>query len=206
MAKHFDQKERDAIRERLCVLGEEEFAKRGLRAARVEDICQRVGISKGSFYNFFKAKEYLFIAVMERRESIYRKSTLRIIHNHESSEADLIDAIYDHLLTSISTDPFIAVMTRPGELEHLARKVGAEAMAEHQSGDMAFFRQVTDEMKSANYCAHAKPDDLGELSVLLFCTTMQRDLLPREYFMAALEQLRDLFHFKLSGKASASRG
>ena len=199
MAKHFDQKERDAIRERLCTLGEEEFAKRGLRAARVEDICLQVGISKGSFYNFFDAKEHLFIAVMERRERIYRQSTLELIRGHDGDAHKLIDLIFDHILEAVNTDPFITVMTQPGELEHLARKVGPEEMAKHQSGDMAFFRLLNDELKIAGHCDNAKPDDLGEMATLLFCTTMQRSLLPPDSFNAALEQVRDLFHLKLIG-------
>lgn len=199
MAKHFDQKERDAIRERLCALGEEEFAKRGLRAARVEDICLQVGISKGSFYNFFDAKEHLFIAVMERRERIFHQTTFALIRGHDGDAHELIDLIFDHIFNAVNTDPFITVLTQPGELEHLARKIGPEEMAKHQSGDKALFRRLTDELKMAGHCANVEPDDLGEMAILLFCTTMQRSLLPPDSFSAALEQLRDLFHLKLIG-------
>ncbi|MCZ7487594.1 helix-turn-helix domain-containing protein [Rhizobium rhizogenes] len=43
----------------------EEFTKRGFAATRVEDIADRVGVTKGTVYVYFETKEALFAAMIE---------------------------------------------------------------------------------------------------------------------------------------------
>lgn len=200
MAKHFSEKERAQIIEQLCEIGHKEFTLRGLRAARIEDICRAAGISKGSFYNFFQAKEQLFLAIIEKRETVHRDKLTRLAQDFSGKEADLIGVIFDAISSSIETDPFIAVMMQPGEMEHLARKIGPEQMAAHQQGDFEFFASLTADLQTRGYFKSASPTLITELSVLVFCTFMQRDLLPKEMFNTSLSHLRDLFRFKLVDK------
>ena len=74
-----------------------EFARRGLRGARIEDITAACGLSKGAFYLHFESKEALFgelvrgfieaiAALQEKRESAMRQ----FIEEHgELSERDV---------------------------------------------------------------------------------------------------------------------
>jgi len=202
MAKHFNEDERQKITSTLFEVGHEEFSKRGLRAARIEDICRAAGISKGSFYNFFPAKEMLFLAIIEQREIIHRQKLTDLADTFDGAEADLIDQLFDITLTAIQTDPFIAMMQQPGELEYLGRKVGPEQMESHQSGDFAFFAELTMSLQKTGYFKTASKDALAEIAVLIFCTTMQSEMLPPDTLAAALSQLRDLMHFKLTTRGA----
>ena len=56
MARHADPNSKDA----LVAAARREFAKRGLRGARIEDITAACGLSKGAFYLHFDSKEGLF--------------------------------------------------------------------------------------------------------------------------------------------------
>jgi len=56
MPRHADPKARDA----LVAAARAEFAGRGLRGTRIEDVTSRCGLSKGAFYLHFKSKEALF--------------------------------------------------------------------------------------------------------------------------------------------------
>jgi len=47
--------------------GLQEFATKGLAAARLEDIAKRAGIAKGTIYRYFDSKEDLFMAVVRSR-------------------------------------------------------------------------------------------------------------------------------------------
>ena len=47
-AQAFETEDREAIRAALMKSGLRRFAQAGIRAARVDDICQEVGIAKGS--------------------------------------------------------------------------------------------------------------------------------------------------------------
>ena len=49
----------------LLRAAEEVFAKKGLEAAKVEDIAKRAGCSKGAFYLHFEGKEEAFLQVVE---------------------------------------------------------------------------------------------------------------------------------------------
>src|SRR5437660_856533 len=48
-------------KEALMAAARAEFARRGLRGARIEDITAACGLSKGAFYLHFESKEALFV-------------------------------------------------------------------------------------------------------------------------------------------------
>jgi AcrR family transcriptional regulator len=56
MARHADPHSKDA----LVAAARREFAKQGLRGARIEDITAACGLSKGAFYLHYPSKEALF--------------------------------------------------------------------------------------------------------------------------------------------------
>jgi AcrR family transcriptional regulator len=69
MPRAFTATERDAIRKRLLVAGQDLFARRGIRATTVEQLARAAGISKGAFYFFYPSKEALFFAIVEEVET-----------------------------------------------------------------------------------------------------------------------------------------
>lgn len=60
-------KQRDAERTKAALLdaAAAEFAEKGFSSARVEDIAQRVGLTKRLVFYYFDSKEKLYIAVLE---------------------------------------------------------------------------------------------------------------------------------------------
>lgn len=65
----------DATRTRILTAARELMLERSYTATSVDDICTAAGVSKGSFYHFFDAKEELGLAVLER---FYREGVARI--------------------------------------------------------------------------------------------------------------------------------
>lgn len=53
-------------REKILKYGTEEFARLGFGGARVDRIAERCGLSKNMLYYYFRSKEGLFIAVLEK--------------------------------------------------------------------------------------------------------------------------------------------
>lgn len=70
--------DRDARREAILDVAEDVFLEEGFAAASMSTIAGRLGGSKGTLYNYFKSKDELFEAYVQRR----------CVLNHES--------IYDH--------------------------------------------------------------------------------------------------------------
>src|SRR5881397_3742183 len=53
---------------------EQEFARKGVREARVEEIAARAGVSVGTVYNYFKDREGLLAGLLEvRRKELARR-------------------------------------------------------------------------------------------------------------------------------------
>ena len=59
---------RDRAVTRAAILGaaEQEFARHGLESARIEDIAERSGVTKGMIYHYFGSKEKLYEAALEQ--------------------------------------------------------------------------------------------------------------------------------------------
>lgn len=61
----------EATTSALLAAAAETFAQRGFEAATMEEIAERVGLSKGALYYRYKSKEDLFFALLDRRCAAY---------------------------------------------------------------------------------------------------------------------------------------
>ncbi|MFT5893845.1 MAG: AcrR family transcriptional regulator [bacterium] len=59
-------RDRDASKETILIAATEEFAEKGLRGARVDQIAERAGVNKRMLYYYFGQKDDLFLVVLER--------------------------------------------------------------------------------------------------------------------------------------------
>lgn len=62
------KRRRSVTRERLLEAAAEVFAERGIVAARVEDVCERAGYTRGAFYSNFASKDDLLVALLGRED------------------------------------------------------------------------------------------------------------------------------------------
>ncbi|MFB9949093.1 TetR/AcrR family transcriptional regulator [Rhizobium puerariae] len=79
----------------------EEFVKNGYAASRVEDIAERVGVTKGTVYVYFPTKEQLFEAMIQHISAPLRK-VLRTSDTLKGRAAEklqqFIELLYDHIV------------------------------------------------------------------------------------------------------------
>jgi len=74
----FSDDDRDRIRAELVEAGRDLFARHGFDRTRVRDVTEAVGIGTSTFYQFFDAKEDLYLAVLlVERDRIYADWTRR---------------------------------------------------------------------------------------------------------------------------------
>ncbi|MBC7317986.1 TetR/AcrR family transcriptional regulator [Candidatus Bipolaricaulota bacterium] len=64
MPRPFTEEERELLRQRLIAAGRELFARFGLRKTTVDELAQKAGLAKGTFYLFFPSKEALYAEVL----------------------------------------------------------------------------------------------------------------------------------------------
>ncbi|WFR98537.1 TetR/AcrR family transcriptional regulator [Rhizobium tumorigenes] len=79
----------------------EEFVERGYVATRVEDIAERVGVTKGTIYVYFETKEELFSAMINHISTPFEDilaSGRKLEGNCENRLRTLIETLYDDFL------------------------------------------------------------------------------------------------------------
>lgn len=76
------------------------FTEKGFDAARMDDIAEETGLSKGTLYLYFKSKDHLIIAILDR---IFRRefSQLENLNQEEASATETIWEITDLLTKEI---------------------------------------------------------------------------------------------------------
>jgi TetR/AcrR family transcriptional repressor of nem operon len=75
---------------------------KGYSATRVDEVCERAGVSKGSFYHFFSSKEDLGLAVLD---AFYERNR-RVMASAPTPGGNPREralALADHLITSAGT-------------------------------------------------------------------------------------------------------
>ncbi len=93
---------KQTAREKILVAAEAEMLAKGYSATTVDEICDRAGVSKGSFYHFFGSKEDLGLAVLDA----YFDRNRRILEQAPDLPADPREraaAVANHLVASAGT-------------------------------------------------------------------------------------------------------
>lgn len=86
------------------------FRENGYEAASLQDIASRVGMLKGSLYNYITSKEDLFFAVVERPATEFMDRLARLRDDQELSVLDKLREIIDqqiHIYAQAYPAPFV---------------------------------------------------------------------------------------------------
>ena len=141
MATAFDDNKKQFIRKKLKEVAEECLLKYGVRKTTVDQLVQMAGISKGSFYNFYPAKEVLFFIVLEEyQKSIINEliNKLKEIDNIGIDEfTDLIYGVYQDIRKS-----FIMNIIQNQEFEYFIKRLPKEIIVDHHSLDDIFIKEL----------------------------------------------------------------
>lgn len=161
---------RAQTRERLLAAAFEVFARRGLGAATVEEVCERAGYTRGAFYSNFVTMEELFFALYEQRADEMLARTRATI-SAVLDEAAITGVIGDDLVEAV-VDGFLMNASRPQDrswwlvtteyLLYAARNPEAArrlASLRRQSQD-EFVKVVVTALRRARRVATVSPDQL----------------------------------------------
>jgi TetR/AcrR family transcriptional regulator, cholesterol catabolism regulator len=66
------------------------FAKKGYSKVTVDDICNKMGLSKGAFYNYFKSKDQIIMEGFIAYDEYYRTDALKEIANFKGCIDQLV--------------------------------------------------------------------------------------------------------------------
>jgi AcrR family transcriptional regulator len=143
-----------AMRERILETADKLFYFQGIRAIGVDTIAAEIGISKRTLYNYYKSKDALILAYLQRR--------LRVPPYTDAPPAEQILGDFERLERHFATNafrgcPFVNAVAEIGETRPPARKI-AIAFKEQRR---LWFRELLLQLKVAD------PDGLAFQLALL---------------------------------------
>ena len=99
----------------IITAAEDVFTKKGFAEARMEDIAEETGLSKGSLYNYFKSKDDLIIAILDRIFQREFKTFDELDYSKMSSTE-----IVNHFVDTVAKDIKLMLRLMPIAYEFLA--------------------------------------------------------------------------------------
>lgn len=184
MPKIFSEQEREIIRMKLLNAGIEELENKSYRNIAVDSLAAKVGIAKGTFYNFFPSKEAYFYAVMQFVKDKNRNELKELLFGEKVQKDEIAACLY-HRYTKIKT---VYDYFSPEEMKIIVRKLpnGDEAddsveFAEWICGKLSVSEKEKKAKIIVNMCnimamAASNRDMLEpcayEETILIFCNTI----------------------------------
>ena len=188
MVKSFDSQEREKIRLELLNKGRELFEIYGLKKTSVEDIATGVGISKGSFYNFFASKEELFYLIIEEEEH-FRDQILTDLIAHEPSAENALRQLFSQAFAYINSSTLMEKLYEPGVFQQLLRKLPAEKLAAHQANDHQAARNFIAHFQQNSNLRQVEPEVLAAFFRAIFLITLHKKEVGAELYPKVMDLL-----------------
>jgi AcrR family transcriptional regulator len=83
------------------------FGERGFRAASLDVVARRAGVSKGTVYLYFASKDALFRAVVERKIVVLLEEGEALLAAHEGTAAELLRLVIHRMQAAMHRDDMI---------------------------------------------------------------------------------------------------
>lgn len=146
MTAPFTKNEKVIIREELKNAAKECLQKNGIKKTTVDELVQRVNISKGTFYKFYPSKELLFFDVLNDLHTEFYAIARNVLRERLDLplKERIEKAILDTLIFILNSDFLKHV---ENEVPYLLRKVPKDILGNHSlSGDLEI-KSIIEEFK-----------------------------------------------------------
>ena len=140
MPKTYSEKERTAIIRRLKKEADRLIREKGVKKTTVDELVQRAGIPKGTFYLFYPSKEMLFFELTQdlhdQVDEQIIKGMEKILDGRSPDEADLsgkTDEVTDVILgaVNITMKSSLRVMLQPDSMALILDKLPKDVLKKH---------------------------------------------------------------------------
>lgn len=110
MPRHFSEIERENIRSELIRVGLELFERYGIDKTNIEDITNKVGIAKGSFYAFFNSKGDLFMEIYSVEREKVQEKAVAIFRDFDGEIDEIIKSYVLYLRQALKERPILNIV------------------------------------------------------------------------------------------------
>ncbi len=179
--------DKKAIRKRLGELCEECWIAQGYKKTSIKNLCDKAGISIGTFYTLYPTKEDLFSETIERIQIKLKEKVLDINRQRQTKEG-FAQSIKE-LLREYDSKPFLYNVNTP-DFQSFVTKLPKETLEKIKFDSVEAFEQAA---QAANLTLKMEPSQAyGILSALLTTTNAKETLSATCDFFAVFDCMADI--------------
>ena len=179
--------DKKAIRERLQELCEECWIAQGYKKTSIKNLCDKAGISIGTFYTLYPAKEDLFSETIERIQERLKEKVLDI--NRRSQTKEGFAQSIKELFREYDSKPFLYNVNTP-DFQSFVTKLPKETLQKIKFDSVDAFEQAA---QAANLTLNMEPSQAyGILSALLTTTNAKETLAATCDYFAVFDCMADI--------------
>lgn len=104
--------EKNTKREAIISAAKKLIIEKGYRKTSVQDITEQVGIAKGSFYTYFKSKDFLMETLLVELEEYHKKFIEELLDDNKSLEETIEEYIEYYLTIPVGDIEVMLVMLK----------------------------------------------------------------------------------------------
>ncbi|MBN1214962.1 MAG: TetR/AcrR family transcriptional regulator [Candidatus Lokiarchaeota archaeon] len=168
MPKGFTEEEKNTIKKNLIEKGTEYFGIYGLKKVNVEQITNAVGISKGSFYHFYRSKEEFFFDILKETEKKLIVEMQMLLGNmNQDPKSAIINFIKFHI-NAPKENPIIKQIADKKTREYLIRKIRNIPKIEQYLNTYDYLPLMIKNWQKMGYVIDKDPEVLAGILKALF--------------------------------------
>ena len=191
MAKAFNEKERQKIKEKLIELGKEHFCRYGLKKTSISDLTKQAGIAQGSFYLFFKSKEELLFEILEIEETRIKEGLMQELFAGGSIDCESFKRFLKLAFAEAERNPIIKMMFDVAEYEAFLRKLPQEKIEKHIQEDSDLLTPLVVHMQSQGLIGQMDPKVIGGMLRSIFTIAIHKREIGEDIFINVVNLLID---------------
>lgn len=180
MPKIFSEEDREIIRSKLIANGIELLKTKRYRSISLDEITEKTGIAKGTFYNFFSSKESFFYEIMQKIKLENRIELKCVFENENTGRQAAEDYLFRRYTKSIS----VYSLFTPEEITLISRKI---PNAEDDNDSIYFAESVLENFPEAR-----KKCDAGvivNMFNIMGMASANRNMLEEKYYCETVRLL-----------------
>lgn len=179
--------DKKAIRKKLVELCEECWIAQGYKKTSIKNLCDKAGISIGTFYTLYPTKEDLFSETIERIQERLKEKVLDT-NRHRQTKEGFAQSIKE-LFREYDSKPFLYNVNTP-DFQSFVTKLPKETLEKIKFDSVKAFEQAA---QAANLTLKMEPSQAyGILSALLTTTNAKETLAATCDYFAVFDCMVDI--------------
>lgn len=160
MSRGFTNGEKKEIREKLIEALESELKYQKINKISIDELVSKVGIAKGSFYLFFKSKEFLFMELINKIQGDIVDSFKHIAKEENISEKEKLKKFFFILIQELQHNPWLYQLSTVG-FDKTIRRLPEDMKETLRKNDIADIQKILENLDLAPTAS------LEEITVIL---------------------------------------